>query len=330
MWNPYFVALAALAVHVKLARSDDLMYSNSSSCVDPTGFDACRHRVWESRGDCMGNCKDGKDDCINACDCLEAQKLINCGATSCWNEVYLCPYQDAVGQLLYTCPDVDVDQIPFWPIPDNAPGRCVCDVAEVANKQREIRHSIDTCDAKINSTDEASKPQLIRACECCTMSALISSIWDTCPNTDPSTNTFPYWNRTLFSPYDWDTCGPTLQENNCTDILELGDDPAERVENFYEPDNVPKNGTGVLTNTGGPISTPASGSTFTWTIGASTYPITAAASNTAVPSGTDGSHASGQGAQETGGGESVAPLRSRPSILVAVTVVGFYIGLVVC
>lgn len=151
-------------------------------------------------------------------------------------------------------------------------------------------------------------------------------IWDTCPNTDPYATTFGYWNRTLFSPYDWDACGPYVEKYDCADSLSLGTNTTDGIEHFYTPDNVPKNGTGILTTTGtGTISTPLSGSSFTWTLGSSTYHITAAASNTAAAT-TDASQTTGQGAQETG--ESAGSLQARPGVLMAVAAVGVYIGFV--
>ncbi|KAL5361464.1 hypothetical protein BJX96DRAFT_85207 [Aspergillus floccosus] len=316
MRSAYLLALAATAVQVELARG--LWYGTSVGCVDRSGFKSCTRRVYDSSVDCRTNCGDNDGDCYFNCRCLEAQHMINCVATNCWNEVYSCAYQRQVLELLYICPDVGMDQTPFFPAPDNAPGGCVCNLGQLAKKQDLITdHAVDC------GLSETELERDLRGCQCCTMSALISSIWDTCPNTDPDFITASFWNETLFSPYDWDTCGPTLREYDCANALGFGADPAGGIENFRSPNNVPENATGRLTNTGVSITTPISGSTFTWTFGPSTYAITAAANATTVSSATvsstvssatTASYTTGQGAQETGGGESAAPVLSKPVI----------------
>ncbi|GES56895.1 hypothetical protein ATEIFO6365_0001010100 [Aspergillus terreus] len=316
MRGTYLVALAVTAVQVELARG--LWYGTSSGCVDRPGFKLCTQRVYDSSVDCRNNCGDDDDDCYYRCRCVEVQHMINCIATSCWNEVYSCAYQRQALELRSVCADVNTDQIPFFPAPDNTPGGCACNIGQISKTQELITsHGVDC------GLPETELEQDLRGCQCCTMSALISSIWDTCPDTDPNYITASYWNETLFGPYDWDTCGPTLREYDCANTLGFGDDSAGGIKNFYNPDNVPENGIGPLTNTGGSITTPISGSTFTWTFGPSTYTITAAANATTVSSANvsatvssaaTASYTTDQGAQETGGGESAAPLLLKPSI----------------
>ncbi|KAE8391859.1 hypothetical protein ETB97_007437 [Aspergillus alliaceus] len=355
MWSACILILAALASQLQLGQAIDMMYRDASVCVDPPAFKECRHRAYESRGDCVKkNCygendpcrkacngdatcmqeictKDMRADCYDACSCVEAQDVIDCTATSCWNEVYSCEYGETVSGLVYSCPDANLTQIPFWPQPDNAPGGCACNSGKLTMKQVQIANHVETCGdntTRLNelSTDE-ERTDYLRACQCCTMSALLASIWDTCPNTEPSLITADYWNQTLLGPFDWDSCTRYLQEYDCAGTLGFGAAAAGGTQNFYEPGKLPKNGTGMLTNTG-VLSTPVSGSTFTWTFGSSAHPITAAASSTAVPSATrTGESTASQGAQKTGGsGESTAAVRSRPSILVAGTVIGLCIA----
>ncbi|KAF7624839.1 hypothetical protein AFLA_001719 [Aspergillus flavus NRRL3357] len=88
------------------------------------------------------------------------------------------------------------------------------------------------------------------------MSAIVASIWDTCPNTKPFLITADYWSKYLRGSLDWDACAPYLQQYDCTGTLGFGAADAGGTQNFYEPGNIPKNGTGMLTNTGGVISTP--------------------------------------------------------------------------
>lgn len=150
-------------------------------------------------------------------------------------------------------------------------------------------------------------------------------IWDTCPNTKPFLITADYWSKYLLGSLDWDACAPYLQQYDCAGTLGFGAADAGGTQNFYEPGNIPKNGTGMLTNTGGVISTPVSGSSFTWTLGSMTHPITAVVSSTATPSTTRECTATAcQGRQTTGGGESIAAGQSRPGILLAGTLLGLW------
>ncbi|KAK6814457.1 hypothetical protein RU639_009557 [Aspergillus parasiticus] len=147
----------------------------------------------------------------------------------------------------------------------------------------------------------------------------------TCPSIKPTLITANYWSENLLGPLDWDACAPYLQQYDCAGTLGFGAAAAGGTQNFYEPGNIPKNGTGMLTNTGGVISTPVSGSSFTWTLGSTTHPLTAAASSTATPSATRECTATAcQGAQKTGDGESIAAVHLRPSILLAGTLIGLW------
>ncbi|KAF9893379.1 hypothetical protein FE257_011811 [Aspergillus nanangensis] len=288
------------------------MYSNASLCVDPSGFESCVHRTYTSSSDCYEKCRPGKvlgRDCTNACECKEAQDMIDCTATSCWNKVYSCAYGETVDQLVYSCDEdeLDLDEIPFWPAPDNAIGGCVCNVGEITKKQVQLVDQVVECAANTTNLDRLSTDK---------QRADYSQAY-------PTYITADYWNDLLFGPHDWNACMPFLRDYDCDRTMGFGPD-ARRAQNDYQPGNPLKNGTGALTNTG-VLSTPVSSSTFTWTFGSTEHPITAAASNTAVPSTTNangqGASKTNQGAQKTGGGESTIPLQLRLGILVAVTVI---------
>lgn len=102
---------------------------------------------------------------------------------------------------------------------------------------------------------KAHQPPIV----CVTVSNTESNFrtWDICPSTDPGI----LGGDTLDE--GWTECGSDLEEFSCQD---LGfSSPAGNVTNFYTPGNFPPNGTqdGVF-NTG-VVSSPVSGSTYTWT-----------------------------------------------------------------
>ncbi|PIG86231.1 hypothetical protein AARAC_004681 [Aspergillus arachidicola] len=192
-----------------------------------------------------------------------------------------------------------------------------------------IENQAEACMNNVTKPGQLSaaeeRTDYLQACLCCEMSAIVASIWDTCPKTKPFLITADYWSKYLLGPLDWDACAPYLQQYDCAGTLGFGAAAAGGTRNFYEPGNTPKNGTGILTNTGGVISTPVSGSSFTWTLGSTTHPVTAAASSTATPSATREFKATAcEGAQKTGGGESIAAVHLRPGILLAGALIGLW------
>ncbi|KAE8385434.1 hypothetical protein BDV23DRAFT_176240 [Aspergillus alliaceus] len=77
---------------------------------------------------------------------------------------------------------------------------------------------------------------------------------------------------------DWGQCGTSLEGVNCPADLEFTNQTK-----YHTPGKLPVNGTESLYNTGGVISTPVSGNISIWTMRDVLYPITAAATNKAVP-----------------------------------------------
>ncbi|KAF7624840.1 hypothetical protein AFLA_001720 [Aspergillus flavus NRRL3357] len=179
MWSAYLFIIAALAIQLETGEAADMRYRDASNCVDPESFMSCRHRARESRIDCVSKrCYVAEDPCIKVCDgddtcmrekcnalqnechrpceCAEAQDIIDCTATSCWNEVYSCEYGVSVSGLVYSCPDVNLDQIPFWPAPDNAPSGCVCNVGKITKKQLQIENQAKACVKNVTKPGQLS------------------------------------------------------------------------------------------------------------------------------------------------------------------------------
>ncbi|KAE8140421.1 hypothetical protein BDV38DRAFT_290150 [Aspergillus pseudotamarii] len=287
MWSAYLF-VAALAVQLETGEAADMRSRDASVCVDPASFKSCRQRTRDSRTDCVSQrCYGTEDPCT---------------------KVYSCEYGMTVSGLVYSCPDVNLDQIPFCPPPDNAPGGCVCNVGKA-----EACLNNGTKLGQLSTAKE--RTDYWQAC----------LVWDTCPNTNPVLNTADYWGKYLLGPHDWDAFTPYLQQYDCAGMLGFGAAGAGGTQNFYEPGKIPKHGTGLLMNTGGVISTPVSGSSFTWTFGSTTHPITAVVNSTATRSATgECTGTACRGAQKTGGGESIAAVQSRPGILVAGTLIGLW------
>ncbi|KAB8244806.1 hypothetical protein BDV35DRAFT_381943 [Aspergillus flavus] len=305
MWSAYLFIIAALAIQLETGEAADMRYRDASTCVDPESFMSCRHRARESRIDCVSKrCYGAEDPCT---------------------KVYSCEYGVSVSGLVYSCPDVNLDQIPFWPAPDNAPSGCVCNVGKITKKQLQIENQAKACVKNVTKPGQLSAAEERTDYFLTNIRLIARRIWDTCPNTKPFLITADYWSKYLLGSLDWDACAPYLQQYDCAGTLGFGAADAGGTQNFYEPGNIPKNGTGMLTNTGGVISTPVSGSSFTWTLGSTTHPITAVVSSTATPSTTRECTATAcQGRQTTGGGESIAAGQSRPGILLAGTLLGLW------
>ncbi|EIT81610.1 hypothetical protein AO1008_02433 [Aspergillus oryzae 100-8] len=84
-------------------------------------------------------------------------------------------------------------------------------------------------------------------------------------------------------------------------LISLPDLGFSNLTRFHGPGQLPANGTETLYNTGGVISTPVSGNTFTWTIHDIPHPVTAAATNKAVPTKSESGGKSVTTTAESGG-----------------------------
>lgn len=126
------------------------------------------------------------------------------------------------------------------------------------------------------------------------------SIYDTCPNTNPSDIGADSWYAALFT-HEWEDCGKYLEAYDCAGDLGYGAEDAGGTHTFYEPGKFPKNGTETLYNTGGALSTPVSGATFTWTYGSIEHPVTVKSTDNVVT------------ATATGGSDTTASVTSASS-----------------
>ncbi|KAF7594760.1 hypothetical protein BBP40_008467 [Aspergillus hancockii] len=296
------ISLGSLA-HTAIAKQ--VGYYQSSDCVDPSGFEECYENAEMALASCINNncaggskgCADscGGDtacmqakcpslgiDCIHACECVRSLDHIDCAATSCWNQVYSCEYQQTAYDLLDSCVNLEANAIPFFPPPDNAPGGCSCNLGRIFQAQSLANNQLNECADNMTALNQhgAYKETQIYGdiCLCCAQSSIMSSIWDMCPKTQPALLGADIWYDTLLAKSDWGNCGTNLKGVNCA--ADLG---YSNLTKFHTAGDWPVNGTETLYNTGGVISTPISGNTFTWMFHNVPHPVTAAATNKAVP-----------------------------------------------
>ncbi|KAI9934437.1 hypothetical protein ASPWEDRAFT_175166 [Aspergillus wentii DTO 134E9] len=293
-----FLIIAVITFLSSLVHAQTNVTSNL--CADPSAYSSCNANVDAKGRDCVVNCN-GSVNCVVACGCTAHQDYLNCMAEACWNQVYSCEYQIFIQQYLTSCPDV-TDPIPFWPPPKNAPGGCSCNISEVYDSVRRAEQEQSSCLVNAsnelttnNGVDVAKKES---GCACCGISAILSAIHDICPDTiipapiafyniwpfSPTNNlptlpplpiSVPVPEINISDP-DWSACETPLKNYNCMSDLGFSA-PSKSSKTFYRPDNMPKNGTETLHNTGTEVTSPPSGTVFTWHQSTATYTVTASA-----------------------------------------------------
>lgn len=156
----------------------------------------------------------------------------------------------------------------------------------ITNQMNECSNNSTNIDGM--ATDPDALIEYAQACLCCGYSAIISaydsipelqearflpllllimlsSTWDTCPDTKPSLLGADEWFAGVLTPGHWEECGPYLEKYDCGGDLGYARADAGGNTKFYHPSSMPSNGTKTLSNVGGVVSTPVSGDTFTWT-----------------------------------------------------------------
>lgn len=72
-----------------------------------------------------------------------------------------------------------MDQIPFWPAPENAAGGCSCNIGKLAGKEKLISAQLTECSNNMTNLDQLSEVKDItnyaQACICCAQSAIVSA-----------------------------------------------------------------------------------------------------------------------------------------------------------
>ncbi|KAJ5889616.1 hypothetical protein N7504_010426 [Penicillium tannophilum] len=303
----------SLLISAGLVAADSVGYFDDTSiCADSKGLAKCYERADTSLSSCINNncagggtecynycngdttcmqsqCPNLGTDCMNACSCVQAVNQIDCIASSCWNQVYSCEYQRTIEDVLNLCALPKMDQFPFWPPPDDAASGCSCNIGKMDKKELLIVDQMTTCTNNMTNLDQMSSNDAIsdygQACICCAESAILSTIWDTCPNTKPSLLDVDGWFNGFITQDDWDKCGDYLDAYDCAGDLGFSAEDAGGTTTFYKKGGLPKNGTGTLYNTGS-LTTPVSGATFTWTFGTNPHVVTVVSADHVVAAAT--------------------------------------------
>jgi hypothetical protein len=132
-------------------------------------------------------------------------------------------------------------------------------------------------------------------------------MYDICPNTNPNLIGLTALLNAVAPYYPWPNCVDSLNENNC--VADLGFTAPLSTGSVYNPTDLPASGTQPLTNIAGEVTSPASGSVFSYTAIGQEWTVTAlsigAVKATTAPQNS-AANTGGSGATGTvGGGTSV-------------------------
>jgi hypothetical protein len=190
--NLYILALAA----ARLAVAKQVGYFQAENCAAPSDFESCYSDADEWLSDCINeNCDALGVDCHNACECAKQEAYTRCATSFCWNmvradkglnacylangnrlQVYSCEYQLQVSDVMSSCLNPDVNSIPFWPPPENANGRCNCNIGKISRAQVIVNEAVGSCDDFVDAFNMTpDQIEIIgNACLCCGLSGLLS------------------------------------------------------------------------------------------------------------------------------------------------------------
>ncbi|KAH8805028.1 hypothetical protein F5884DRAFT_884977 [Xylogone sp. PMI_703] len=276
----------------------------SKGCANPSGFESCQAEATSAYNLCTDNAdKDHDDKEKDVCGCVNYTDNYNCYATHCWNKVYECTYQEYVVDYLSNCVTGRLP-VPYFPIPDNTPDSCSCNVGQVyLNAMQSIIESI-TC---LGSAGSIGGLDALKGCQCCELSGALTAIYSICPDTDPeAVGGAIIQEIEKQNGFTFDTCGSPMEQFPC------GTFGFTNGSSFYEPSNVPAAGTDPLSNKPGAITSPLSGSVFTYTNGGNglLYTISAQGVGKAGNGGGSGGNGNGSGSRSGGGSSSQTEART--------------------
>lgn len=235
----------------------------------------------------------------------------NCYSTHCWNRVWECEYQEYILTFLLNCPTAKLP-IPYFPIPDDAIDACSCDMGKIYEAITDSISQGATCMKNVNDMDGGF--ERLGACGCCEISGAMSryvcslsqthphmpftpflqlltikfSIFEICPDTNPdlvgmsSVSKIETQLDINFQEYQ------PMTKINCASDLSFS---LPGVSTYYPPSDLPTTGTATLSNKPGSVTTPPSGSVFSYTNGGDSvvYIITAASVSKGGESGSQDS-----------------------------------------
>ncbi|KIW20416.1 hypothetical protein PV08_00991 [Exophiala spinifera] len=281
----------------------------SAGCVDPSGLQACQNKVNEQTTSCINQAKrDSSQQELLACSCADYINNYNCYAAFCWNRVWECEYQEYVISYMENCATAKLP-VPYFPAPDGAADACSCNLGKVHMAVVDAIQETATCSNNADSGDASSNVQQIQGCNCCEISGAFSSIFEICPNTDPtliglsSIGDLESELNTQFS-----SCGPYLETYDCISSLSYS---LDGVSTFLKPSDPLQTGTDTLSNGPGSVTTPASGQVFSYTNGGDgvVYTITAATGAAEISAKTSAA-VPGSGSAQSGSDSTTSAAKS--------------------
>ncbi|KAI1090483.1 hypothetical protein F5B19DRAFT_463213 [Rostrohypoxylon terebratum] len=273
-------------------------YFNSESCADPSGLAECYESASIEWSNCVNNTCAGQNiDCDNVCSCVQTQSQLDCAGKHCWNQVYSCEYQETAGDIATYCLNPRLHEIPFYPPPDNAPGSCSCNLGRLLTSVYQTSNETETCGANgaevVQGLTTGEIQTFTRACTCCSESAMLSAYWAVCPNTDPALlGINEIYESLIANDEDWPTCATDMEAFPCYSKLGFTPPGGNSSGTFYEPNHFPSNGTETVSNIAGSITSPVSGTMYTWTYNGVERTVTVASVD-ATPTSTTGTDGSG-------------------------------------
>lgn len=134
-------------------------------------------------------------------------------------------------------------------------------------------------------------------------------MYDICPNTDPKLIGLNLILSAVSILQPWPSCGPSFQQFNCVNDLRF--EAPLSTGSVYNPTNTPASGTQTLSNLAGEVTSPASGSVFSYSAAGSEWTVTAISVKGKQATTTKGE--AGTAAATQGSGTATATSASRSS-----------------
>ena len=128
-------------------------------------------------------------------------------------------------------------------------------------------------------------------------------MYDICPNTNPDLIGLNALLNAAAPYYPWPKCVDNLNQNNC--VTDLSFVPPLSTGAVYNPTDLPASGTQALSNIAGEVTSPASGSIFSYTAIGQEWTVTALSIDTVEVMTTSQKSAANTGGTGTVGGGTV-------------------------
>ncbi|KAJ5728630.1 uncharacterized protein N7483_003138 [Penicillium malachiteum] len=255
----------------------------ASACAASSVYSSCNHDVADKWSSCLSGCT-GNGDCSVDCGCTAHQECIHANTNSSSNNtsqyVPMPPNQSPSGP--HQTMRLDVVPVISGKVLRNTLTARKEQVSCILNVTDETVNSVtsDLGDLSNIGKNVADIATTAVGCACCGASASISAAWEVCPDTIPIQAGADLWTVFFTSDYpnlytsvtdfSWNTCDSTLGSTNCQNVGFA--DPSDK---FYKPGDFPSNGTSSLTNVGGTVSIPPSGTVMSWSQASTTWTVTA-------------------------------------------------------